>query len=80
MTVLHPITMVIGPCTAVLSHKVLTTVISLTVLYFEGETYVGLFPTGAQNCLYYGIQYSLCPGGGVRQPVRTCLEHTVSLT
>ena len=66
MTVLHPITitMVIGPCTAVLSHKALTTVIPLTVLYFEGETYVGLCPTGAQNCLYYGIQYSLCPGVG----------------
>jgi hypothetical protein len=26
------------------------------ILYFEGETYVGLFPTGVQNCLYYGIQ------------------------
>ena len=26
MTVLHPITMVIGPCTAVLPHKALTTV------------------------------------------------------
>jgi len=66
MTVLHPITMVIGPCTAVLSHKALTTVIpGVTVLYFVGETNdVGPCPTGAQNCLYYSIQYSLCPGGG----------------
>ena len=64
MTVLHPITMVIGPCTAVLYHKALTTVTPLTVLYFESETYVGLCRTGAQNCLYYGIQYSLCQGVG----------------
>ena len=46
MTVLHPITMVIGPCTAVLSHKALTTVCRPLILRkLEGETAVCLLYT-----------------------------------
>ncbi len=90
MTVLHPITMVIGPCTAVLSHKALaTTVCRVQTPHstLEGGTAVWRLPNTTRTlvrrrCYGQGVQhpYAQREGGGVRQIVRITLEHTVSPT
>ena len=71
MTVLHPITMVIGPCTAVLPHKALTTVCRVQTPHstLEGGTAVWRLPNTTRT-----IVRRRCYGQGVGGIVSLCLE------